>query len=71
MIGFHQNEKDMLIKKHHEDKLASHRQEKSRQYVILDKEMLSRIYKEIWQVNNKSTNNFTFKMGKRFKLINH
>ena len=37
----HQNEK------HHEDKLASHRQEEIWQYVILDEEMLSRIYKEI------------------------
>lgn len=73
MIGLHQNEKDMLHQneKHHEDKLASHRQEEIWQYVILDEEMLSRIYKEIWQINNKNTNNFTFKMDKRFKLINH
>lgn len=71
LIGLHQNEKDMLHQneKHHEDKLASHRQEEIWQYVILDEEMLSRIYKEIWQINNKNTNNFTFKMDKTKKNI--
>ena len=43
----------MLIKKHHEDKLASHRQEKIWQHVILDKEMLSRIYKKFHKLITK------------------
>lgn len=61
----------MLIKKHHEDKLASHRQEKIWQHVILDKEMLLRIYKKFYKLIIKKTNNFAFKVDKRFKLINH